>query len=226
VALTLAARFSQATVIDNMYPVHDERRSGVCTALSAIWIARKMSRPSESAANRIAWMNRDEVVVLAGAMQKHYSSTIAPVTVGQDIADPMASTNANADGRSGMFKEFGIAEVDGSRTFKHFNSSVPWSREAAIKVINVALNKPSSYFVLAFSLKPKGGHATSFYRGGGFFWPTAAWFDPNIGEYSVPVSEIGILLDRVTDAYSGSSEIVNFRTCEVKAQSGGVTTHV
>jgi len=213
--------FKQGPKLNSTYPVGDKKRDGICTALSALWIARRMTHPGESVANRMAWLSSDSVFMFAGALQKYYSNATPAVTVSQNQQNPMSEYEANEAGKDAVLEHLGLKGI-GGLAFKHLNSESTNSRKAAIGFVNTIVNHPYQYSMVNFSLK-KGGHATAIFRDNGFWYPEAFFFDCNAGEFRIDADSLADFWENYVFAYWN---IVNFRIRPVQAVAGGAKTLV
>lgn len=232
----LAAEFRQAEVLSQHFPdagttaasFHDRQAmSGVCFALSVMWIARHISHKAEGPERRMAFL-RQESSILTAMETQLYSEQSGEVLAGLGMmrADLLAraatvQTRGEAVGlRDAMFdlsqrvapshqdrfRERALQMHGLASESVHLDGVNRGSHDLSGEVAAILARTTSTHrhhMLSIYGADPKAGHALACYMSGGSLVSSAHlyFFDSNSGEFKVKSGEVRGFLTQILAWY-------------------------
>lgn len=185
-------------------PLNDPKREGICTGLSMIWLSRLMMWHNETSDERKNALVTVSAFRWGGKTQDiHLNAGIG----GQSIEEKFRHMYGEA------LRAYSLTIVPGSTVFYG-------DRDLAKLAANFAphITSKRTYRLWNIGLKtPTGnaGHMVASYASGGKlgFNRHLYFFDPNMGEYKINLSETQSFVKAFLDAYATTFVGVNYISC-------------
>lgn len=234
----LAAEFRQGEVLAQHFPnagssaatLHDRQAvSGVCFALSVMWIARHISHKPEGPERRMAFLRQESSILTAMETQLYAdqsgdvlaglgmmrgellarAQTVASASEARGLRDEMLKLSQRvAPSHQDRFRERALQMHGLASESVHQDAVIRGSHDLSGEAAAILARTTSThrYHLLSvFGTDPKSGHALACYMSGGSLVSPAHlyFFDSNSGEFKVKSGEVRGFLSQILAWYDG-----------------------